>query len=209
MQELDHSSPRIYLSPNNPRQLWVVLLEQIRVWVGLTAEQSSDPLGTTTGFPPSAVVDFSAWPFVLDTGAACSYFPNTQLDSLITQLHLNQVDNVVGSYYSLPQPAPGQAMLDKGSLIEWTFMSQGAPVKVVSYATYFLRDKTGEGVIWPKTLGSISQPDERSNGILGLNFFRTVFAEFHYPRATDEVPSPYIRLARQDGRQLSVPPLSR
>ncbi|OSD02277.1 hypothetical protein PYCCODRAFT_424576 [Trametes coccinea BRFM310] len=202
-EELDHWSPKIYLAPKNPAQHWVVLVEDIRVWLHLTSKDASNPSNTVRTKEPSATVNLSGWPFILDTGrflqsdwdhgiatsesddaltfsvalllavgTACSYFPSSILGNLLKQLKFDTkaIASPSGSRapWRLPKPPPGKPSCDKGSLIEWTFMSNQTRVKVVTYATRFLRDETGDGLIWPGNLGTISALDGRKHGVLGL-----------------------------------------
>ncbi|KAL7277997.1 hypothetical protein ACG7TL_007950 [Trametes sanguinea] len=189
-------SPKINVVPGH-RSQWTLALQEIKMWLDLDEEEKKRPFQTADSKSATISIDLSAWPFYLDTGTASSYFPRVILNEIIDKVGLCRVDkgedvSLSTGFYRRP---PGYNR-DESAIMQWTFWSDGAPVSIKTDLRQFLADRRGDGIVWPRELGSIVSSN-RLPGILGLNFFHCIYAAFYLPE--DPSDSPYVRLSPATG----------
>ncbi|KAJ2991151.1 hypothetical protein NUW54_g8272 [Trametes sanguinea] len=192
-------SPKIYTMSN---ERWTLKVEEIRIWTSLTVQELGMVPGSFLKKEPVATIKCAAI-FLIDTGAACSYFPKDMLELLIIKMKLKKdAGNNVLVPYSVPEPLPNEEDSYARGAIEWTFLSGGhTPVKAYTTLTRFLMNSNREGLIWP--LPGVATGAPAQTGILGQNFFHAAHVAMHIPQLGGH---PYVRITRHDSRQAEVPP---
>ncbi|KAI9061873.1 hypothetical protein FKP32DRAFT_1677803 [Trametes sanguinea] len=201
-------SPKIYTMSN---EQWTLEVQEIRIWTSLTVQELTNFPGSFLKLKKEPVATIKcAARFLIDTGAACSYFPADVLEQLITKMKLKKdASNNVIMPYSVPEPLPDEADFYARGVMEWTFLSgRHTPVKAYTTLTRFLMNSNREGLIWPSPVPS-PLPENKTEapaqtGILGQNFFHIAYVAMHVPQLGGG--HPYVRISAHDSRQLEVPP---
>ncbi|OSD02271.1 hypothetical protein PYCCODRAFT_422790 [Trametes coccinea BRFM310] len=202
-------SEKIYVSPTST--LWLVVLKKIRIWTGIHLKSKGDE----SGHAPATEIDCGSQQFVLDTGAACSYFPMKLRNQLIDKLQLTRIASGDSwrKPYCVPLSADGTDRFSyRNSTMEWVFHSEGhAPVTVPTTVRPFLMDNNRDGVIWdlPSEDNPTTTAAQSPIGILGQNFFYVADVAFHTPDPSYGAGRRYIKIAGSSSHRTLPPTRSR
>ncbi|KAI0360540.1 hypothetical protein OH77DRAFT_695507 [Trametes cingulata] len=183
----------------NSSGLWQLRLVGFNIWRKVEATTASVQ-SLRPKRPAFSLTDIDVV-MVLDTGVSASYIPSFMHNKLCAETTFLSQSSVEASVLQLPAPfyvSRLQAQ-DHETTVELIFRQDDhSNISIYVPALRFLYNTRGEGLVWPMIRGRHPADDKGAlTGLLGLNFFQTVYAAFHVP----EAEPPYIRLATQSPQE--------